>query len=266
MTTAPDAAACGLGPATPDWEHTARRLADRLAADAAAREAVTEAPVFEVEELRRSGLLTLLVPADRGGAGLGWAEALRAVGIVGAADASVGHLLGYHHLHLWRAGLFDDPGRAAALEGDGDHLGQRLSASGSAVFDDVAVAPADVLGVDDPDAPTGRRSLVPVGFQLVLARLYAALAEGALAAAAAYLRAHGRPWPAGGAERAVDDPYVLAGFGVLVARTAAAEALVGRAVEAFAAADHPGLTPAARGAAAVAVARAKVVPARRRWT
>lgn len=90
-----------------DWRRAAEELAATLRADAAERDRAARPPVKEVEALRRSGLLTLTVPADRGGAGEDWRAANTVTRIVAAADASVGHLLGYHYLQLWRSDLFD---------------------------------------------------------------------------------------------------------------------------------------------------------------
>ena len=50
----------------------AREVAAALAADVVAREAAGAAPVREVGLLRASGLLPLLVPAERGGTGADW--------------------------------------------------------------------------------------------------------------------------------------------------------------------------------------------------
>jgi alkylation response protein AidB-like acyl-CoA dehydrogenase len=101
---------------TANWQRAARELAATLRADAAERDRAARPPVKEVELLRRSGLLTLLVPAERGGTGGDWLAANTVTRIVAGADASVGHLLGYHYLQLWRAGLFDRPEVAQRLQ------------------------------------------------------------------------------------------------------------------------------------------------------
>lgn len=98
------------------WVDAARRVARALAADAVEREAKGGEPLAEVGLLRAHGLLPLLVPADQGGHGADWATAHRVLAEVAAADASVGHLLGYHYLHLWRLRLFDRPEFAAECE------------------------------------------------------------------------------------------------------------------------------------------------------
>ena len=322
---------------TQHWREAAEQLATALRKDAAERERTAAEPRVEVDLLRESGLLTLLVPPERGGQGAGWLAANEATRIVAAADASVGHLLGYHYLQLWRTELFDRPGlvdrlqrdtvtgnwfwagvsnpldaaldvtpvtdgytvdgrksfatgagvadrlvvsatradtgekltfvvdgHAAGVEhlGDWDNLGQRLTASGGIVFDQVHVPSDDVLGVHD-DASV-RHSLAALGFQLMLTQVYVGIAEGALAEAAEYTRTRTRPWALSDVDKATDDPYILAGYGELVARTRAAAALTDRAAAAFGAAFDLGasLTAAERGEVAVAISAAKVVATR----
>ncbi|WP_158892104.1 acyl-CoA dehydrogenase family protein [Amycolatopsis anabasis] len=309
------------------WRETAEELAAKLRADAAERDRAGAAPTEEVELLRRSGLLEALAEE-------GWAAANTVTRIVAAADASVGHLLGYHYLQLWRCGLFGKPELAehsrfwagvsnpldAALEltptetgflvdgrktfatgaavadrlvvsgtradtgekltfvtdarapgisypGDWDNIGQRLTASGGVVFDRVAVAAADVLG-DQPEGDVEPRalrlSLAALGFQLMLSQVYVGLAEGALAEGAAYTRDRTRPWILSEVDTATADPYILAGYGELVAHAEAARLLTDRAAEALGEADAAGLelTAEHRAAAAVAVSAAKVVATR----
>lgn len=99
-----------------DWKAVAEGLAAELRADAVERERIAAEPVNEVDRLRKSGLLTLLVPGERGGWGADWAAINEATRIVAAADASVGHLLGYHFLQLWRTGLFARPDEVERLQ------------------------------------------------------------------------------------------------------------------------------------------------------
>jgi alkylation response protein AidB-like acyl-CoA dehydrogenase len=89
------------------WREAADELAATLRSDAAERDRAGAEPVREVALLKDSGLLTLLIPAELGGAGESWLAANAVTRIVAAADASVGHLLGYHYLQLWRGELFD---------------------------------------------------------------------------------------------------------------------------------------------------------------
>lgn len=89
------------------WREKADKLVDALRADAAARDLAGAEPAREVQLLKESGLLTLLIPTEYGGIGESWLTANAVTRIVAAADANVGHLLGYHYLQMWRAELFD---------------------------------------------------------------------------------------------------------------------------------------------------------------
>ncbi|WP_217208087.1 acyl-CoA dehydrogenase family protein [Streptomyces sp. AC550_RSS872] len=99
-----------------DWRHIARELADDLATDAVEREQAGKPPLDEVARLRESGLLTLLVPAERGGGGADWRTAYAVVRTVAAADGAVGHLLGSHYFLSYCARFFGGPDRAARVE------------------------------------------------------------------------------------------------------------------------------------------------------
>ncbi|MDI5937705.1 MULTISPECIES: acyl-CoA dehydrogenase family protein [unclassified Micromonospora] len=86
---------------------TAHTVAERLRADAVERDHANQPPDAEIDLLRDSGLLAL-DPDDH--------PTTHAVTrIVAAVDASIGHLLGYHYLHLWRATLYDNAELATSL-------------------------------------------------------------------------------------------------------------------------------------------------------
>ncbi|MEU4768651.1 acyl-CoA dehydrogenase family protein [Actinosynnema sp. NPDC023794] len=299
------------------WLTVAEELAAALRVDAAERDRRGAEPSAEVGALRRSGLLKV----DD------WAAQQAVTRVVGAADANVGHLLGYHYLQVWRSGLFDNPGFRpgdnhfwagvsnpldAALElrpvdggfevtgrktfatgasvadrlvvsathtetgakitftldakadgiayaGGWDNIGQRLTASGGVVFDHVHVPSDQVLGAHDENSP--RLSLAALGFQLVLAQLYVAMAEGALAEAAQYTRTTTRPWFLSGVDTATADPYVLGTYGELVADTQAAGLLTDHASDKLDQASRRGadLTRNERAETAAAISSAKVV-------
>jgi len=89
------------------WREKTDKLVDTLRADAAARDLDGAEPVREVQLLKESGLLTLLIPTEYGGIGESWLTANAVTRMVAAADANVGHLLGYHYLQMWRTELFD---------------------------------------------------------------------------------------------------------------------------------------------------------------
>ncbi|GLZ31082.1 putative monooxygenase [Lentzea sp. NBRC 105346] len=299
------------------WPATAQEFAARLRSDAADRDRANQPPVKEVELLRQTGLLD---ETD-------WSTQQKITRIVGAADANIGHLLGYHYLQIWRSGLFDKPVRHesgwfwagvsnpldAALEltpaengflvngrktfatgaavadrlvvsatrtdngekltfmldgaadgitylGDWDNIGQKLTASGGVAFENVVVPNEDVLGVQPIDEHP-RLSLAALGFQLVLAQLYVAIAEGALAEAAEYTRTKTRPWFVSNVGKATEDPHILASYGEMVAQTQAAGLLADQASDQLKAASDQGaaLTKEQRGEAAVAISAAKVV-------
>ncbi|MCG8925329.1 acyl-CoA dehydrogenase family protein [Lentzea sp. CC55] len=141
---------------------------------------------------------------------------------------------------------------------DWDNIGQRLTASGGVAFEDVAVT--EVLGVQ-PAGEDPRLSLAALGFQLVLAQLYVAIAEGALAEAADYTRTKTRPWFVSGVDAATEDPYIVAAYGEMVSHTRAAGLLADEAARRLHEASEFGrhLTPAKRAEVAVTISEAKVV-------
>src|SRR5690606_31600650 len=71
----------------------ARGVAAVLAKDALDRDRANAEPVAEARLLRDAGLPALLLPASVGGAGLGWATALRVVREIAVADGSIAQLL-----------------------------------------------------------------------------------------------------------------------------------------------------------------------------
>ena len=149
---------------------------------------------------------------------------------------------------------------------DWSNIGQRLSASGSVSFSDVAVPHAHVLGPNEQDGELYRPygSLSILAFQLAMNHIHVGLAEGALAEAADYARTTTRAWATSGVENAVDDPYIRQTIGELTAQTRAADALTWSATNLFVDAANKGweLGDEERGRAAVEIAAAKVVTTR----
>jgi len=142
--------------------------------------------------------------------------------------------------------------------GDWDALGQRLSASGSVDFHDVAVAPGDVLG-EVGEEPYS--TLVTPGVQLGFANLYLGIAEGALERARELTLERRGAWLLGTADHYSRDPFVQRVFGELLSRTAAVEALADRWNTRF---DHviargADVTAADRTEAEIGIAKLKVV-------
>lgn len=84
---------------TTDWALAARDAAAKLAVDALERDRANAEPLAEAQLLREHGLPGLLLPAEVGGGGGTWADALRAVREVAVADGSIAQLLGYHYVN-----------------------------------------------------------------------------------------------------------------------------------------------------------------------
>ncbi|MDT9699051.1 acyl-CoA dehydrogenase family protein [Streptomyces sp. P17] len=106
-------------PAAPDrahWLRVTRETADDLATDAVAREQAGKAPFDELSRLREAGLLTLLVPVERGGGGADWPTAYAVIRELAASDGAIGQLLGCHYVLSWTARLFAEPALAARIE------------------------------------------------------------------------------------------------------------------------------------------------------
>ncbi len=146
---------------------------------------------------------------------------------------------------------------------DWSNIGQRLSASGSVSFQGAFVPDAHVLGFGEQSGPRYRpfASLSILPFQLAMNHLHVGIAEGALAAAADYVRTTTTPWSTSGVERAVDDPYIRELIGELTAATRAADALTWRGTELLSAAAERRweLGDEERGEVAGEIAAGKVV-------
>jgi SfnB family sulfur acquisition oxidoreductase len=136
---------------------------------------------------------------------------------------------------------------------DWDGFGQRVTGSGSVVFDNVHV---DAAWVVPYKASFDRPTTVGPHAQLMHAAIDHGIATGALEATLPFVRQHARPWIDAGVARAADDPLTLERVGNLRVRLRASEALLhraGRLVDAAqAAADEDSV---ARASIAVAQAR-----------
>lgn len=141
---------------------------------------------------------------------------------------------------------------------DWDALGQRLSASGSVAFHDVAVAAADVLG-EVGEEPYS--TLVTPGVQLGFANLYLGIAEGALERARRLTLERRGSWLLSNVQHYSRDPFVQRIFGELLSKTAAVEALADRWNIRFDAVIARGeqVTAADRTDVEIGIARLKVV-------
>ncbi|MEV1175525.1 acyl-CoA dehydrogenase family protein, partial [Nonomuraea sp. NPDC049784] len=114
----------------------------------------------------------------------------------------------------------DTPG--VAIVDDWDGIGQRTTASGTVLLEDVYV-PADRVMPGRRDGVSTFRSF---GL-LIHAAIDTGIAEGALADAAAFLRGYTKGgWPGNEAAKVVEDPVVVQRFGELAILTRAARALL----------------------------------------
>ncbi len=96
-------------PASPDALQTAGHLAAGFARTAAERDQQGGTPKAERDQLRDSGLLALSIPAAYGGLGASWRTTFDAVRVLAAADSSLAHVFGFHHLMLATVRLFGTP-------------------------------------------------------------------------------------------------------------------------------------------------------------
>lgn len=140
------------------------------------------------------------------------------------------------------------------LVDDFDAMGQRLTASGTTVFDRVQVLPHEIR----PPLARDRRTPLPAYYQLVLAAVEAGIARNAFDDAVRFTQRFARPIKHSSAKRSVDDPYVHEVVGLIGAQANAAEAVVLRAADALDAAWAGGLGDELLTAAALEVAQAQV--------
>ncbi len=90
----------GRIPVPADPLAAAAEIAAELAVTAVSRDAAGGHPARERERLRASGLLTLSIPREYGGAGARWFDVYRAVRTLAETDSAVAHLYGFHHLQI----------------------------------------------------------------------------------------------------------------------------------------------------------------------
>ena len=140
---------------------------------------------------------------------------------------------------------------------DWDALGQRLTGSGTVLFEGVEVRRRWVVPRTVFDGPTGFGAFA----QLLHASIDLGIARAALRDAADFVRTRARPWYEAEVDRAEQDPLTAQRFGELDVDLIAAEAVLtraGRAVDAVYA--EPGEEAAVR--ASLDVAAAKVLAER----
>ncbi|ALX82005.1 SfnB family sulfur acquisition oxidoreductase [Achromobacter ruhlandii] len=147
----------------------------------------------------------------------------------------------------------DSPG--VEVIDDWSGFGQRVTGSGTVLFQDVAVPAEDVMVLVDPSAPPN--TIKPLA-QIIHAAIDLGIGQAALADALDFVRERSRPWIDAGVERAADDPLTISEFGRLSIRLDAARALVaraGRILDVATADPQPHLV----AAAAIAVAEARAL-------
>ncbi|MDR6199148.1 alkylation response protein AidB-like acyl-CoA dehydrogenase [Microbacterium sp. SORGH_AS428] len=143
----------------------------------------------------------------------------------------------------------DQPG--VTVIDDWDGFGQRLTGTGTIVFENAVVEPVDVLPVADRFAyQTGL-------YQLVLLAVLAGIAHAAVADAAAAVRARFRVYSHGTAARVQDDAQIQALLGELAASAFAVDASVAAVAEAIEEAYGAALEARDRPGDEVAVDRAR---------
>lgn len=148
----------------------------------------------------------------------------------------------------------DTPG--VQVVDDWDSFGQRTTASGTVIFDDV---PID----DDQIIPVWQRAHVPglsgPTSQLIQAAIDSGIAIAALDEAVAFVRDRSRPWVDSGVARAQDDPYIIADVGRLQIDLWAAQEVLYQAADLV---DRIATGPVSAedsARASVAVAEAKIL-------
>lgn len=90
------------------WQQIAEGVAAVLSADVLERDRRNADPQAEVELLRSSGLINLIIPSEWGGEGGHWESALHAVRILARTDASIAQILAYHYANLGAVVFYGD--------------------------------------------------------------------------------------------------------------------------------------------------------------
>jgi SfnB family sulfur acquisition oxidoreductase len=139
---------------------------------------------------------------------------------------------------------------------DWSGFGQRTTASGTVLLDNLAVAVENVLPLYRLAEQAGIQG--PVS-QLIQAAIDAGIAEAAVDDAISFVRTRSRPWADSGVERASDDPYIIRDIGDLKIRLHAANALLVKAAGVLDQVSKAAIDAEASARASIAVAKAKVL-------
>jgi SfnB family sulfur acquisition oxidoreductase len=139
---------------------------------------------------------------------------------------------------------------------DWSGFGQRTTASGTVLFDEVAVAADNLVR----SASLAQVPNVQGAYsQLIQAAIDAGIAHGALADTIAFVRERSRPWHDAQVEHARLEPYTIAEIGKLQLEVHAADALLERAARTLDEVAAQPLDAEAAARASIAVAEAKVL-------
>ncbi|MDJ0633362.1 MAG: acyl-CoA dehydrogenase family protein [Xenococcaceae cyanobacterium MO_188.B29] len=92
-----------------DFLAIATTLSQEFAKTAVERDARGGTPTEELDRLRDSGLLSIVIPKEYGGYGETWFNALKVVREISKVDGSLGQLLGYHYANSTVPKLFGTP-------------------------------------------------------------------------------------------------------------------------------------------------------------
>ncbi|MEU7818404.1 acyl-CoA dehydrogenase family protein [Pseudonocardia sp. NPDC049154] len=230
-----------LEPGVPDAARRLRELREGVLVGEATSERTGTRPFDLGTRLRRTGGRLLLTGEKHYATGGLFASHLTVLAL-DDADRPV-----------WALVPVDAPG--VELWDDWEGMGQRLTATGSAVFTDVVVDPAEVLR----PAPGRPEPTVTSSFRaLHLAAVGAGIATAAVSDIAGFTRTNPRAAEAAEAGRAADDPFVRAAVGEAATLAYTARSVVLSAARALdAAAEHR--TADELAAAAAEVTQAKVV-------
>lgn len=125
------------------WFDVADQVAGKLAQDAGERDAANQPPFAELDLLKGSGLLPLMVPKQFGGEGIDWLTAFEIVQRIARADNSIGQLVGYHY--SLQSFIFADASDEIARRFAAESLEQQLlvGSSGTPQGDQLKAAKVD---------------------------------------------------------------------------------------------------------------------------
>jgi SfnB family sulfur acquisition oxidoreductase len=118
----------------------------------------------------------------------------------------------------------DAPG--VTIIDDWSGFGQRTTASGTALFENVVVEPFYII---DHQAAFDRPTPMGAVAQIFHTAVDAGIARAALAETLAFVRQYTRPWIDSGQEHGYEDPYTIHQIGELEVRVHASDALLERA-------------------------------------